>query len=237
MRCELLELEGSFNARDVGGYPAGGGKTIKYRRFIRTGSLFRLTEQGKSVLLDMGIRCVVDLRSNFEVNEKPDAVMNDPRFTWRHLPMLDYIYAGIADEQYVPFPPSLEEMYINLLNEDRNSFRSLFQLFASPEHESYLFHCTMGKDRTGVAAALLLSLAGVDDETIVEDYSHSAKLTKHIIEGLSGNIPAYLFASPAETMQTVLSHLKNKYGGGQGYLAYIGITSEQRRAILTKLLD
>jgi len=237
MRCELLELEGSFNARDVGGYPAGGGKMTKYRRFIRTGSLFKLTEQGKSALLNMRVRCVVDLRSHFEVNEKPDAVMNDPRFFWRHLPMLDYIYAEIADEQYVSFPPSLEKMYINLLNEDKNSFRSLFQLFASPEHESYLFHCTMGKDRTGMTAALLLSLAGVDEETIVEDYSHSAKLTKHLIEGLTEDIPAYLFASPAETMQKVLGYIRSKYGGGQGYLNHIGITPEQCRAIITKLLD
>ena len=238
MRCNLLEIEGCYNMRDIGGYPTGTGKTTKHLRFVRSGSLYGLTERGKTHMLNLGLRCVVDLRSHREVSSHPDAVIEDSRFSWHHLPMLDHIYSGVAQDMPDSFPPSLEEMYLNLLEESKASFRQLFELFAHPGHQSYIFHCTAGKDRTGIVAALLLSLAGVDEQTIIEDYTHSEKLLSHFIAKVDlGGLPSYVLTSHAQTMQALLCHLKTQYAGGQGYLDQIGVTPAQQAAILKKLLD
>ena len=237
MRCNLLDIEGCFNIRDIGGYPTADGKTVRHLRFVRSGSLSVLTERGKEQLLSQGLRCVVDLRSGAEVEQYPDTVMDDPRFSWYHLPMLDYIHSSIAGKLMDVFPPSLEEMYFKLIRENKADFRQLFELFADPAHQSFIFHCMAGKDRTGIAAALLLSLAGVDEQTIVEDYSHSAELLREIMAkvDLSG-LPEYVLTSNALTMQALLEHLKAEYGGGKGYLSQIGVAPDVQREVLRKLV-
>jgi len=237
MLCEILDVDGSFNVRDLGGYVSAGGKVVKYRRFIRSGSLFELTEQGKLDLLGWGVRCIIDIRSRREVEEKPSAVMGDPRFVRIHVPMLDYIHSRMAEEMSGPFPASLEEMYIGLLEQGKDGFRQLFELFASPDYESYLFHCTAGKDRTGVTAMLLLTLAGVDDQTIVQDYNHSEKLLRDLFVRQAPNIPQYLCFARPETMRIALHYLDSRYGGAQAYLSNIGITQDVRNAVLAKLFD
>ena len=237
MRCNLLDVEGCFNIRDIGGYPTAAGDTVSHLRFVRSGSLFALTEQGKEQLLSLGLRCVVDLRSQVEVEHYPDAVADDPRFSWFHLPMLDYIHSSIAGKLPDTFPPSLEEMYFSLIEESKADFRRLFELFAQPGHESFVFHCTAGKDRTGITAALLLSLAGVDEQTIVEDYSHSQELLRDIMAKVDlSHLPGYVLTSRAQTMQALLDHLKAHYGGGQGYLSQIGVAPSTQREVLRKLL-
>ena len=237
MRCNILDVEGCFNMRDIGGYPTTKGKTINYLRFVRSGSLFALTERGKEQLLSRGLRCVVDLRSQMEAGDYPGAVADDSRFSWFHLPMLDYIHSNIAQKLPDTFPPSLEEMYFRLIEESKDGFRQLFELFAHPAHHSFVFHCTAGKDRTGVVAALLLSLAGVDEQTIVEDYSHSQELLREIMATVDlSNVPGYVLTSRAQTMQALLDHLNAEYGGGQGYLSQIGVDPDVQREVLRKLL-
>ena len=236
MHREILELEGSFNVRDIGGYPAGEGKTTLHRRFIRAGSLAELTERGKTALLEMGVRCVIDLRSAREVAENPDAVMDDRRFSWFHLPMLDYIHSGLAYGLPDDFPASLEEMYIGLLENSKESFRQLFEIFGASGQEGFLFHCTAGKDRTGVAAMLLLSLAGVGKDMIVEDYTQSEGQLKPIMASFSAVIPDYLCRSQAQTMRRVIEYLEGSYGSVRGYLDHIGVTPGLQSAILAKLV-
>jgi len=238
VRCNLLDVEGCHNVRDIGGYLTGAGKALKHLRFIRSGFLFGLTKQGKAQLLDLGVRCVIDLRSHREVSLYPDAVVGDSHFSWHHLPMLDYIYSSRAQDLPDSFPPSLEEMYISLLEESRAGFRQLFELFAHPGHQSYIFHCTAGKDRTGIVAALLLSLAGVDEQAIIEDYAHSEELLRDFVSKVDlGSLPKYVLTSRPQTMQVLLSHLKTQYGGTQGYLSEIGVDTIIQAEVLKKLLD
>ena len=236
MRCEPLDVEGSFNVRDLGGYKTAGGRITKPRRFLRAGSLYGLTPQGRKTLLDAGVRCVLDLRSFQELKSHPSAVQNDDGFDWYHIPMLDYVQSAINGSAFSNFPASMEEMYTGLLEEGAPEFRRVFELFADPRYPGALFHCTAGKDRTGVTAMLLLALAGVDAETIVEDYSHSERLLAHLHADLPKGFPAYVLWSKAETMRTVLAHLESRYGGGEAYLAGIGVTPAQRAGILEKFL-
>lgn len=237
MRCELLNVEGSFNVRDLGGYLNKEGKPVQYRRFIRAGSLADLTEQGKQVLEEMGVDCVLDLRSSHEVEVKPDAIEKDPQFHWHHVPMLDFINSNIAESKLDAFPESMEAMYIGMLDQGQKGFLRLFEIFADPAYHCCLFHCTAGKDRTGVTAMLLLALAGVDEKTIVEDYSHSENHIGPLSKNHPPHVPIYLVQSKPETMEGTLRHLNKRYGGPVAYLEQIGVTPAQMAAIKSKLLD
>ena len=134
------------------------------------------------------------------------------------------------------FPESMEEMYIGLLEKDQAQFREIFTLFANPKYKTMLFHCTAGKDRTGLTAMLLLGLAGVNNETIIEDYAWSQHLGPPIlVEGNLSKLPQYLFESQPETMRAAIDYLEKKHGSIRAYLSHIGVDSNQMRIILEKL--
>ncbi len=236
VRRQVLELEGSFNVRDLGGYPTRDGKRIQPRRFLRAGSLYDLSEKGRQTLLDLGVHCVIDLRSRVEREQMPDPVENLPEFTFHHVPMLDYINSSVVAGE-MSFPDSLEEMYLGLLDNAGHSFAQVFELFANPLCSGFLFHCTAGKDRTGMVTMLLLALAGVEEDLIVADYS----LSEHLAPPAPGErphyVPAYALTSPPEAMRVTLEYLNSRYGGVEPYLSHIGVTHEQRSRVLRKLLE
>lgn len=238
-----LELDGSFNARCLGGFALPGGRTTKPGVFIRAGSLHGLTEKGKATLLGLGINCILDLRSRAEIASRPDTVLEDPRFVWHNLPMLDSMNSAVAGETSSGFSPrTLEEMYVGLLKDSRESFRQLFALLASPECGGYLIHCAAGKDRTGIAVALILSLAGASPEDIIADYSRSEGFLREFLaksykrEGaLSQLDPSHpLIPSPPQAMVDFLYHLNSTYGGGRAYLEGIGVSPAELDAIAEK---
>ncbi|MDR2909419.1 MAG: tyrosine-protein phosphatase [Oscillospiraceae bacterium] len=229
LKDRLYDIKGSFNVRDLGGYKGRDGKTVRYRRFIRAGSLMGLTPEGRQELLELGVSCVVDFRSRYELSVMPDPIMGDEAFDWHHIPMLDYINSN--REGSPVFPDSLEEMYTGMLAEAKEGFKKFFALCADSAHGCFLYHCTAGKDRTGVASMLLLSLAGVTEDDIIEDYAHSEKLLPDFGKG-----PPHLHRSPPEVMEHVLSHLDHRYGGPAGYLDRIGVTPSQREAVTAKLI-
>jgi protein-tyrosine phosphatase len=236
VRRQVIELEGSFNVRDLGGYPTRNGSLIQPRRFLRAGSLHSLSQTGRQTLLDLGVRCIIDLRSQLERKQKPDPVEGDPEFFYHHVPMLDYINSTVVAGE-MNFPDSMEEMYFGLLDHAGHSFAKVFELFAHPDCHGFLFHCTAGKDRTGMVAMLLLALAGVEDDLIVADYS----ISQHLVPPTPGKrphyVPAYALTSPPEAMRATLGHLNSRYGGAQRYLSQIGVTPQQKEAVLAKLLE
>lgn len=235
MKCELLAVEGAFNVRDLGGYHGKHGKLSK-RRFMRAGSLSSLTKAGRDSVRDMGVDCIIDLRSKMEVHNAPDALAGDDNIAYIHVSMLDYIQSNLADAAPPPIPASLSEMYIGLLENDKHKFAQIMRLFADERYSRILFHCTAGKDRTGLTAMLLLGLAGVDNEVIAEDYSYS----EHLLEALreqnaDTGLPGYLFASRRETICTAMSHLEQNYGGIVPYLTHIGVDEAVQSAVLGKI--
>ena len=236
VRRQVIELEGSYNARDLGGYPTRHGSRIQPRRFLRSGSLHGLSENGRQTLLNLGVRYIVDLRSQLERKQKPDPVEGDPEFFYHHVPMLDYINATVAAGE-MNFPDTMEEMYFGLLDHAGHSFAKVFEVFAQPSSYGILFHCTAGKDRTGVVAMLLLALAGAEEDLIVADYSISQDLVPSTPGEQLPNIPAYAFTSPPEIIRATLQHLNDRYGGVEPYLSLIGVTPQQKEAVLAKLME
>jgi protein-tyrosine phosphatase len=137
--------------------------------------------------------------------------------------------------------------YRHLLTGGAPSIRQAFAIFSQPERYPLVFHCVAGKDRTGVLAALLLTVLGVPDEQIVEDY-HRTDLATHAwfarqrrlgqdpAEALA-DVPAVLFEAKPDTMRALLDVLRSEHGSTEGYLRGIGVTDEELDRIREVLLE
>ena len=228
-RCKVLHVDGALNVRDIGGYRGNGG-VLAHGRFLRSGTLSDLTDAGREYLLDAGVDCIVDLRSVYERIQKPGRLGQNHGIADIHIPMLDYIQS-LSPHDASWIPESLESLYADTLRNGGADFLRVFEVFAS-DYKCILFHCTAGKDRTGMAAMLLMGLAGVSDEDIIEDYSYSHSLNNQL---MFPGFPEFLFYSKPETMRTTLDMLTNEFGGIPGYLEHIGVTPDMRAKICAKL--
>jgi hypothetical protein len=138
------------------------------------------------------------------------------------------------------------EMYVQMMSREGAAYRQLFELAASDETLPLVFHCTGGRDRTGIGAALLLSALGVSDEDIAADYAltgaflrpHAGRFSRHReMFGMSGDQWMALIETTGEAMHQSLSHLRGEYGSTEGYLQSIGIAGETLLAVRTTLLE
>jgi len=170
----VVALEGGRNFRDLGGYPAADGRTVKWGLLYRSGSMTGLTANDYTTLAKRGIRVVCDLRSTSERKAEPVAWPNA-----KPLRILSDDYE-LDNAMFMPkgdmktWTPdqaraALASSYPKMLTQFNGQYRRMFaQLLA---HQAPLaFNCSAGKDRTGIAAALLLTALGVPRETIIEDY-------------------------------------------------------------------
>jgi protein-tyrosine phosphatase len=236
-----LRLEVAYNVRHLGGYRTQDGRTTA-DVVVRSAGLQRLTDAGLRSLADAGVRTIIDLRSTVE--RERDVTPNPASVGIRH------VFAPVFEQDQSPVGQSTEEfpgyalVYRRMLETGRNAYRTLFE-FASEADGSVLFHCAAGKDRTGVAAALMLSLAGVDEETVVDDYALSATLLEPLMQewlpkmaerGISEERGRKLMASPPEDMCSTLEHIRNLYGGPEGYLESVGVSPAVISAVRARMV-
>lgn len=235
-----IELEVAFNVRHMGGYRTADGRRTT-ESIIRGASLHRLTERGVGALRDEGVTAVVDLRSGVE---RRDTATPDLGFAGIRM-----VAAPVFEQDGSPVGmreafPGYATVYQRLLDIGRTAYRRLFETIAETDGR-VLFHCAAGKDRTGVGAVLLLSLAGAGADDIVRDYSVSR-------ERLAGAMPffeknmrerggdvsklAALMASNPEDLRATLVHLDERWGGADGYLAEIGVSEAVRGEVRAKLV-
>ena len=170
---ELVRLASADNFRDVAGsgpgYPTRDGGRVRRGVFFRSNEL-QLTDDDTLALTGLGLTAVHDLRTVDEVAAHPDAVL--PGAAWRHFDVLGIPMEDVVDLADRPAATALmQRVYRGFVEEPRarRAFGSFLTELAATDGPQ-LFHCTAGKDRTGWAAALLLHLAGVEDDLVLEDY-------------------------------------------------------------------
>jgi protein-tyrosine phosphatase len=238
----MIALEGAVNFRDLGGYPADAGMRTRWRRLFRADGLGDLTEGDLEVMRALGIRTVIDLRSGDEL-ERGRYDTDAHRVTFHHFPIIEKLPDA---EEFDRRPGLLGSQYQEMLRDAGDAFLGVLQVLAAPDALPAVFHCTAGKDRTGVLSALVLSLLGVDEDTVVADYALSgaamvrlrAKLivkypdSRDVIE----NIDEVFSAEPAQ-MQALLDHLGNEYGSVGAYLRRLGAGDELIAALRAALLE
>lgn len=224
---EPLSLEGAHNVRDLGGYETPYGVTTG-GAFLRADALAGLTEPDVAALERYGLSLVIDLRASEEAARSRDPFGEGsahPEVAYEHVPLIDGMNSGLAAGQ---IPESLASLYCGLLDDSSASIARVMSLLAATEGCG-LFHCSAGKDRTGVIAMLLLGLAGVSDEDIVADYAATEgymadafKAQRRQLEALGFKLPGFMFESKPESMRVALAHLHERYGTAREYLAWAG---------------
>ena len=225
-----IPLGRMYNLRDLGGYPVPGGVTA-WERLLRGDNLEGLTEEDLRWLLDRGITTVVDLRSEAETGRKPDQLASQPGFYYFHCPLL-------SEGDGMPnLETDVGQGYFRMLDGSDLVAKAMRTVAAAPA--GVLFHCTAGKDRTGLLAALLLGLAGAERTELLADYQVSETYLADVIRQIKARVPdlsAFAGASKAEYLSGCLDLLEEKYGSIPGYLRAIGLTEEELTALRGKLL-
>ena len=227
-----LDLEGTYNLRDTGGYRTRDGRTTRWRTFLRSDSLHRLPHLAQTTLLNCGVRTVVDLRRSDELHTAPNVFANSTEVVYHHVSLL----ADTPPERHVA-PRPLVDVYRLILDHRQAQLRQALVTLAAPGGLPAVVHCTAGKDRTGLIVALVLGLAGVPAATIVEDYALSAQylvgtyLEEARQRAVQNDIPWEWFEPqvicPPAFMQATLQYLDECYGGIPAYVRGLGLSQEQ----------
>src|SRR5271154_723541 len=167
-----LKLEGASNFRDLGGYVASDGRTIRWRRVFRSNHLGHLTDSDIEVVRGLGVRSAFDFRGR---EERAAAVCGIKEIAVHSLPIEPTVVAALRAclaAGSLSAPDALEimrESYRNYVRHNTHSFRELFAHLLA-DRAPLVIHCTAGKDRTGFACALFLHALGVPKDVIAEDY-------------------------------------------------------------------
>jgi len=241
----LIPFETVFNFRDLGGYPAGDGRSTRWRRLFRADGLNRLRLDDAEQFGDLGIATVVDLRTSDEVdNGRIPAEIAE--VIYHHLPMFDVLpdWNQAGDVRAEGF---LAERYVEMLTSGRQAVATTLELLADPRSYPLVFHCAAGKDRTGIMAGIVLSLLGVEDEVIVADYALSGQAMDRLMAWGRANagafraprmeVPAAAIESRPETMARFLQQVRLDYGSIDGLVTDLGVADDVVASMREHLLE
>lgn len=241
-----LPFEGAANFRDLGGYPLAGGGRTRWRVVYRADSLADLTAADLEALRATGIRTLCDFRLPEERADRPNRLPGGMRlqsheigFIPRGTPeMLRAIRAGELGPAEIM--RAVEAQYRLFGRDHAPAYRAMFDALLAPGATPFLIHCTSGKDRTGVGAALILLALGAARETVLEDYALTNAYRRDIGHLLSdrirpGVIETLTSARP-EYLRAALEAIEEEWGGLDPFMERgLGLTAA-RRADLAALL-
>jgi protein-tyrosine phosphatase len=257
-----IALEGQPNFRDLGGYAAADGRTVKWGQIYRSGELGKLTDADLATLDRIGIALVCDLRSDSEVTALPDPVaaadqqirlaIND-----ESVDVAKITAAITAGDLSSLSPTLLLDGMPKIALDFSDNWRDLLLRVGDPANRPTNFHCSAGKDRAGWASAVILRALGVPEETVMADYllsndyraeanAATVAQVRTLVAGVSGvpedevdmsNLVALLEVRP-EYLQAALDAVDEKFGSFDAYLTDgLGLTEAQITALRDSLLE
>lgn len=215
-------LESIVNCRDLGGYPSKYGCT-KFGRFIRCGTVSRPTDNDIKALKELNISAVVDLRGDFEFNDQS----NDMERLTKNINHVSLYELNVAEAKNVKM--TLSEVYEFIVDNYKENINKALKVIAEAPEGAVLYHCFLGKDRTGILTLMLLTIAGVDEDDIVADYQLTYTYLENYIHTHADSLwdtNAEMHYSLPQTMRTLIAYIKHKYGSVQDYIYSTGIDDE-----------
>lgn len=234
----VLDFPSLLNARDLGGHPTLDGAETRWRSVLRSDDLGQLTGEGLQALADYGVETVVDLRWSEEIALSPNPVAD------RRIP-IRYVHVSLLTStpaQWRELSRSCEKELWKcvVLEQARSELKDVLQIIAASPSGPLLFHCVAGKDRTGVIAALLLTLADVRPEAIAYDYATSTQmLSNAYLQRYADADPHDVLENvrcPEEGVHNMLDYLERQ-GGIRAYLGQIGLSEEEIARLRARLRD
>jgi protein-tyrosine phosphatase len=240
--AERIPVNGTYNFRDVGGYPVPEG-VVRRGKLFRSDGLARLGVEGRRTLRELGVRVVIDLRDDFETQAMPDDV-DGLDLQRLHLPVFEGSGASAST-----IGITLAGLYEKILLQHRDVVVRALREIADTGKEAVVVHCTAGKDRTGIVVALALSVTGVDRGTVVADYAatqanlHGAWLDgmialvrSHGVE-VTPDLRIILGGSPPEALEESLDLIDRRFGGVREYLLDAGLSEVELAKLRSVLVE
>ena len=250
----IVPLEGAYNFRETGGYPTMDNRWVRSGLVFRTDHLNELTDADVNTLEAIGIRSVYDFRLNDEVTRQPSRLPSSLApvqlgFGDAGLDsaMIDVVRDILAGKRAVPDASFWDENYLAIVDAGRPMFVELFRALADPINLPAVFHCTGGKDRTGLANAMLLTTLGVNQSIVIDDFLlTNVYRTPFRIASLAPGLRAAgvevgstipIIGVCRSALVSALSHLETRYGGVEAYLADGGLTASDLSAVRANLIE
>ena len=240
--AERIPVNGTYNFRDVGGYPVPEG-AVRRGKLFRSDGLARLGEVGRQTLRDLDVRVVIDLRDDFEVSVMPDDV-DGLGLQRLHLP----VFEGSGASQST-IGVTLVGLYEKILLQHGDVVVTALREVADTGDEAVVVHCTAGKDRTGIVVALALLAVGVERELVLADYAATqANLRGPWLDGMiklvrnhgvevTPDLRIILGGSPPEALEEALDTIERRFGGVREYLLATGLDELELAKLRSVLVE
>lgn len=238
-----IGFEGVLNFRDLGGYCTIGGRTVAWRRLFRSSELHHMTSHDIVKLKDeIRLRSVIDLRSSRQL--EASSPLYEVGVEYYNIPLLD---SGDDQEDVYQAFSHMRDIYLYFAGHGKFGRRIVeaLEIVAERDNLPLVFHCSAGKDRTGILAAIVLGTLGVTDEDIIADYTLSSPHIRELISRWENDpkaaeylrkVPEYLWETSSESMMFFLCTLKREYGSVRGYVEAHGGTVSLIHRLETTLL-
>lgn len=256
----VIHLDGTANTRDIGGYLTSDLNMLRWRQIIRSENLSRLTASDFQKLEEIGLKTVIDLRTDKEHDRSPTRWLGDnpPRFF--HFPVGDssneWFNATRKMMKRNKFTKKqsselMVEGYRMIVEEGPPSYKKLMEVVLDQSNWPILIHCNAGKDRAGVAVTLILEALGVDRETIMEEFlltneiariaekavllSKQSKRQRRNGRGPSASAWFPFIGVQAEMLEAFYTSVDEKYGSMDAFLTEMGVDQDARRTLAASL--
>ncbi len=260
----VIDLKGTSNTRDIGGYHTDDLRMLRSGQIIRSENLSRLTAGDFQKLEEIGVKTVIDLRTDKEHDEAPTVWQGDnpPRFY--HFPVGDAQNDWFSAQRRMMSrnrfteKQALEHMvegYRMIADEGPPSYRKLMDVVLDQSNWPVLIHCNAGKDRAGVAVTLILEALGVDRETIMEEFlltneigrseekaafmaRESKKSSSRARSGRSPSARAWfpIVGVQAEMLEAFYASVEERYGSMDAFLTELGVDRDARNTLAASLI-
>ncbi|MCA0458164.1 MAG: tyrosine-protein phosphatase [Chloroflexi bacterium] len=240
-----LTIEGSYNVRDLGGLVTHDGYTTRWQTLIRAGNLDKVSAAGCQYVMDYGVRTVIDLRDEWEIEAYPNVFASVSGIHYANIPLIGDRYSQdeawtTASEGYT----HLHELYAYYLDNCQPQIAAIVRALTASSGGT-IFHCYAGKDRTGLIAALVLGSVGTAEDAIAEDYSQTGDQIVSLVTEWRAYAAAREYdmakfeqdvSAAPQTMLDTLRYLTTRYGGVVPYLLSSGVTEAELTSLRQRLV-
>ncbi|WP_030759732.1 tyrosine-protein phosphatase [Streptomyces sp. NRRL F-2664] len=236
-----VDFERVHNFRDLGGYRSADGRTVAWRTLYRADSLGKLAGGDWERFLELGVGTVIDLRYPWEIEAK-GRIPEAERFRWVNLSIEHRPYDQAAIDPGVDPWRYLADRFAEVTEDGAEEIRQAVEEIAGAPGP-VVFHCTSGKDRTGLVAAFVLTLLGVGREEVLADFALTERATERLAADWRAAHPDRVLAwpsygrAPAVIMELVFADLEARHGSVHGYLTNrVGLSDRTVHRLHAKLL-
>jgi protein-tyrosine phosphatase len=247
-RDRRIAFEGCFNFRDLGGYVTADGRQVRWDALFRADGIQRLTDTDLERFRTLGILTIVDLRGYDEADLRGRLDHEALGARYHHLPLVDVVPDMTAfDPDEAADPWFVADRYRDMLAEGSRRVAAALQVLGDPGALPAVFHCSAGKDRTGIMAGIVLRLLGVSVEDVIADYAISDAAMRRLLASAAdrsqeaadtlARYPSAMLQAQPDNMARFLGRIESQHGSMAGFVASIGVEDAVVDRLRSALLE